>query len=205
MNFKQMQDRVLSLLQQSGSTGYYGLDDVKSWLNEAYSRIITIMGGRESIYFTNSVAGQMTYTIDDAILKVNKVYFNGSKYPLKPTNFDNLVTSSGTPRCYIIRDKTLYLSPVPSTVSEIKILCNDEVDDLSGDSDTTILPKHLQYDMVNFAVSMGKLKRDDMGSYGNLVNMWTDVVTYDIGRFRNYMNELHLPVQEGLDGDYSDY
>lgn len=131
----------------------------------------------ERVYTTSTVVDQQEYAAPDNSIEIKRITFDDVK--LQPIDFreqDQLtlgtgVTVTGSPQYYALFNETIYLTPIPATVGELKIWSINEPQEVTASS-TLEVPSVFHIDIANLGLAKmyGKDKQPQMATM--YMNLW---------------------------------
>ncbi len=164
--FLELQEEVLN----------YGFDPsryrgrVKSWLNQAQSRIARKLKIGD-LYVTSTITtakGTASYTLPTALIRLTGLTMGADAYRLDYVDDpDRLVAdneagqNTGEPTEFAVTGKSIVLSPVPDAVYSLTLTYFGRPADMVNDTDVSTLPADYHDLMVSWALERAFRSEDD--------------------------------------------
>lgn len=151
MKFKEMQDlfdiKFREIVNKSLTPLY-----IRNQLNQGQTFIASRTLCCDSVYTTNSVAGQATYGLSNEMVygSIKFVAYAGDE--LRPVPKPETSLSQGVPREYYLLEKTLGLYPVPASAGEIKVISYEIPPAMTTDGSETPIPLEYHDLIVDYAL-----------------------------------------------------
>jgi hypothetical protein len=136
----------------------------------------------ERVYTTTTVADQREYEFPTNTIGIKRVEYEGVK--LAPINFreddaitlnNSATTGTGTPACYAVWNRTLYLRPVPIEAGELTIFSYSEPQAVDTTS-TLEVPTAYHLDMANYLLWRKSIKDQNFEAARHYKETWDECV-----------------------------
>lgn len=193
--------RVKSLMADRSGT-FILSTDIYDWIMDAQREISRIAECLQSNTTINSVALQEVYALNDAILKVQKVTYQGKK--LQPTTFEWLeqidphrdsATTGGTPtHFYTDSPNVIGIWPKPSSAVvngisvRAKIMATDTID---ADTDVLSIPDYFRGEVIKFCMLKARERDEDAEMLALLMTDWKDKMAIGKSIANNMEHSYH--------------
>lgn len=162
----QIEEAARNKYNATGDT-FYTTDEIVDYIYQAQLELAQVCPIIEATYTTTSVASQQEYSFPSYTSEIKRITYDGRK--LQPITFrddDTLTalgqstTTTGTPECYAVWNRTLYLRPLPSEAKTIKIFSVNEPQPMTSASSLEI-PSLFHMDVVDFVLMQMALKDEN--------------------------------------------
>jgi len=172
---------------REASAKYWTDSEIDYWLNEAAAIVASRLKGIEGRRTASTVSGQQMYDLPTDCYKVNRVIVDDIRLTPMRKRPEDLLTTSGTPREYLIWGDNLFLNPAPSSAGTDNIVVWGKfgTESMSADTDTPGTPVVCDYALVHYACAKAWGKRKDDRKVQRKLNDFASVMA----ELQDYAND----------------
>lgn len=136
----------------------------------------------ENTYETTTVDGQQEYTYPTNAIAIKRITWDGkrlTRITFKEddwlTGFNAATTATGTPSCYALFDRIIYLRPIPSAAYTLKLFTFDSPQEVSSTSSLDV-DETFHLDLASFILWRMALKDQNFEAARYYQEQWDAAV-----------------------------